>query len=237
MPAPAKSKEPRDPVKQWMQAGLIRARAVVASKNQKRAGQKGKGIKLKMPKPKLKTVAEVAPAEEAAAEESSDGTVAGSGEEVVDSDGSTVPGDVDLPSFDETEIDFPEMPEQEDGQDGGEEIPNARIERAIGWGPKPWAIAEIWHGGVHIGWGGTCRCHTNGWNPLQVCKKALLFGDNTSDETRCLIKQWLIMGQAISPSSYNGKMRHVQGVRRNRIPLRPEHELDADAASLMPRAG
>ena len=93
----------------------------------------------------------------------------------MDSDGSIVPGDVDLLSFDETEMDFPEMPqpEQEDGQESTRPQ-RPRLGQARSW-DRPFnmlraspllgqALRHAW-GKPALGAGpSTCLGHARSWD-------------------------------------------------------------------------
>jgi hypothetical protein len=89
----------------------------------------------------------------------------------------------------------PAEDEWRDGPDDGDELAGGDEQRPVrgrNWGP--FKVAEVYREGLHIGWGGTCRQHANSWDTDEVCKRSICFGRNTSDETRCLVKQWLLMG-------------------------------------------
>ena len=100
---------------------------------------------------------------------------------------------------------------------------------AVRWGP--WSISPVNRQGIHTGWGGNCLCHTNGGggNP---CQKNMAFGANTSQETRCLIKKWLLMGRDIATAGPQSRTQHAIDIRRSMIPLEDEASLDALAAQL-----
>ena len=139
----------------------------------------------------------------------------------VASDEESVHGDDAAPAL----PDFPIAIDDDEYEDGAE-----RQERKEPWGP--YELASVWKGGVQIGWGGACACHSNTWQPDIACKKQLTFAANTSDDTRCLVKQWLLLGITIPRDAWNGQYRHVRSIKRVDIALRPEDELDAEAAAL-----
>ena len=100
---------------------------------------------------------------------------------------------------------------------------------AVRWGP--WSISPVNRQSIHSGWGGNCLCHTNGGggNP---CQKNMAFGTNTPQETKCLIKKWLLMGLEI-PAGPQSRTQHALDVKRSMIPLEDEASLDALAAQLV----
>ena len=54
---------------------------------------------------------------------------------------------------------------------------------------------------------------------------------NTEPETRCIAKQWLLMGHEIRKGTQQ-RPKHVRGVTRDSIPVVDEETLDIMAASL-----
>jgi hypothetical protein len=102
--------------------------------------------------------------------------------------------------------------------------------RAIPFGP--WSISELWPGGVFSGYGANCYRHRNCWQNAS-CKRQFRFAGNTPDETRCIAKQWLLMGLPIRCDLRNGKHQHMDAVARSAIPILPEAELDRRAAALL----
>ncbi len=113
------------------------------------------------------------------------------------------------------------------GADRGDDGPQRRC---IQWGP--WSISEIWSQRVHTGWGANCGCHFTSGSDLRCKKNIQAIAGCTLDEARCLAKQWLLMGRAIPPGSVTGRANHVLGIQRRDIALRPEAELDSEAARL-----
>ena len=101
-----------------------------------------------------------------------------------------------------------------------------RQKRGVQWGLQHWRIARIMRNldngeQVHIGWGGTCKQHSNEWDDIvpdpdtkktqTVCKKALIFADSgmTSEEAELRMKHWLIAGTSIACDDPAGRMTHL----------------------------
>ena len=112
----------------------------------------------------------------------------------------------------------------------------ARAERQIPFGP--WTISEIRPRGVHTGWGANCgqhfcsqglRCKKN----IQARRVAGAIVEGGLDEARLLCKQWLLLGAAIPAAQPEGRRGHVLGIGRADIPLRPEADLDREAAAFL----
>ena len=116
--------------------------------------------------------------------------------------------------------------------------------RSTKWPPgsssTPWQLAPIVKGGVQIGWGATCSCHSNqdevtaGKNIK--CKKQLITSAGmTHDETRLLAMQWLVRGgQEISTDHVTGRTEHVFSMQpRSFVPM-GEADLEAAAMALWP---
>lgn len=107
---------------------------------------------------------------------------------------------------------------------------DGRGSRAIRFGP--WSISSIVKGGAVVGWGGNCNKHVNECDRAGTkCKRAFLFIGLTSDATRCVAKQWLLLGAHIAHSDVQGRKRHLNDIRRSDIPIRDEASLDAEAAA------
>ena len=97
----------------------------------------------------------------------------------------------------------------------------------------PWSISVIRFGGVQIGWGANCHCHFNEHGPFIDCKKTFNFASNTVAHTRCLAKQWLLMGVGIPRVGPEVRSQHVLKIRRQDVPLIDEADLDQQAAALL----
>ena len=106
----------------------------------------------------------------------------------------------------------------------------ARHTRVIDFGP--WTISEYWPGGVFSGYGANCYRHRNSWQ-AGACKRVFTFSRNTVDETICIAKRLLIMGAGIRSTLRNGKFKHIDEIPRRDIPVLPEAELDARAATFV----
>ena len=78
--------------------------------------------------------------------------------------------------------------------------------RAIRFGP--WLIAPVERNGAVIGWGATCRRHTNSWEPHIVCKRQLAFGGLSEAECRTRMKMWLLAGMDIPEGEDDGRQQH-----------------------------
>lgn len=105
-----------------------------------------------------------------------------------------------------------------------------RAARSVKFGP--WSISSIFKDGEVIGWGGNCNRHANEWGrPGTKCKQAFLFVGRSSDETRCIAKQRLLMGASIPHADAQGRKGHLCDIRRGDIPIREESELDRMAAT------
>ena len=77
-------------------------------------------------------------------------------------------------------------------------------------------MAPIWNHakGCQTGWGATCAKHFDEGSAMTVqCKKQIGYGTGknmkTDDETRYLLKAWLIMGLDIAFDDKRGKFKHV----------------------------
>ena len=117
----------------------------------------------------------------------------------------------------------------EEDDSGDEEEERARPgDNAIPFGP--WTISFVRERGEIVGWGGNCGQHFGG---TTQCRKSLRFCGQSSDHTRCLIKQWLRMGATIPCTRPNGRREHIFMCSRDDIPVRPEHELDAEASTCL----
>ena len=100
----------------------------------------------------------------------------------------------------------------------------------------PWTYSAIVSKGQLRGFGGNCGCH---FGSRLTCKKAFTIlkedGHLPEEERigKCsrLAKQWLLLGRDIPVGALQGRQRHV-GVQREDVALRPEAELDAEAARL-----
>ena len=61
---------------------------------------------------------------------------------------------------------------------------------------------------VHIGYGATCGCHRNRTDAKTVqCK---LQRSGTSDRTRRVVAQWLLLGAMVDRSSHTARHDHLQ---------------------------
>ncbi len=103
-----------------------------------------------------------------------------------------------------------------------------RHDRLIPFGP--WTISEVWKKGTHIGYNSNCNCH---YGSHLACRKQFTKIEGTLLEARQLAKCWLLMGLSISTGSSTGRDDHVFGIARDKVPLRPESDLDAEAMVLM----
>lgn len=117
----------------------------------------------------------------------------------------------------------------------------AHVERALGPRARrgersgafgPWAIAPIFSnraGGEpeQIGWGATCRQHSDpGDPPHRWCKKQLIFGKTMCpQEARCRIKQWLLAGRGIGCFSAQPRTEHL-AINPRSLPLQDEADVD-----------
>ncbi|CAK0885912.1 unnamed protein product, partial [Prorocentrum cordatum] len=90
----------------------------------------------------------------------------------------------------------------------------------------PWTVSEVWSEGVHVGFGGNCNCHLDAGKDLR-CKRNITFAGMSVVATRCLAKQWLLMGVGLAGD--DARSQHVKGIPRAEIPIRDEAELDAAA--------
>ncbi|CAK0879246.1 unnamed protein product, partial [Prorocentrum cordatum] len=105
----------------------------------------------------------------------------------------------------------------------------------------PWQIAEIWQGGICVGWEGRCLDHLDPAKPKFTCVKHVHMGKGTDnrpalsyDTCRRRMKQWLLVGRGI-PKSHRDQ--HVfMDARANDLLPNPEAELGAAAeAELLKR--
>ena len=96
----------------------------------------------------------------------------------------------------------------------------------------PWSISRVEERGVFVAWGGNCNKHTCGMG--RRCKRQVTFrgGRVSEPDARCRIKAWLLAGAAIESNNSDSKDRHFS-ICPYSLPLRPEHELDAEAAALV----
>ncbi|CAK0850803.1 unnamed protein product [Prorocentrum cordatum] len=119
--------------------------------------------------------------------------------------------------------------------DGGAPIAHgSKLPRSEPFGP--WQIAEVYTGGVCVGWEARCLDHTDPATPHQLCVKHCTMGKGKdgqpalSYETcRRRMKQWLLIGRGIPE---NQRTRHVYtDARTNDLLPSSEAELDAAAAA------
>ena len=99
------------------------------------------------------------------------------------------------------------------------------------WGRPQWRIAKTKVGG----WGAICQCHTVAGSTTLKFQKSTSHADFTSDEQRCLMKKWLLLGLAIDDVDPEGQRQHVRGcsiwdVYHAGLPS--EADLDAQALAL-----
>lgn len=73
------------------------------------------------------------------------------------------------------------------------------------WGRPQWRISQLRGGG----WGAICQCHTVAGSPSLKCQKSISHHDFTSDEQRCIMKQWLLLGLTIDDADPTGQRQHV----------------------------
>ena len=110
----------------------------------------------------------------------------------------------------------------------------------LGSSSTPWQLAPIVKGGVQIGWGATCSCHTNEYEVIagknMKCKKQLITSAGmTHDETRILAMQWLVRGgQEISTDHATGRTEHVFNMQPRSFAPMEEADLEAAAMALWP---
>lgn len=107
---------------------------------------------------------------------------------------------------------------------GGIGIVGSKVKRGERW----WrlSIATTFATGEHVGWGGTCGLHTDAASSLE-CKRQLRFCGESSDDTRCRIKTWLLAGFDIDPNAHNARSHHVSGKHPRHEALMHEEDLDA----------
>lgn len=123
------------------------------------------------------------------------------------------------------------MPDADDAADAADAAERNRHRRVLNFGP--WTISEYHPGGVFSGYGANCHRHHNSWQPGAACKRVFTFKGCSPDHTRCLAKQWLLMGCRIRSHWHDSKKRHLQDICREDIPLRAEAELDREAAAML----
>lgn len=98
----------------------------------------------------------------------------------------------------------------------------------------PWTISGVWDTkrNVQIGWGANCGGHfcTAG----KACKKQIgAAAAGSLSNAQALAKEWLLRGRAIPAGRPNGRDDHVLGIQRADLEIRPHHELDLEASSLL----
>jgi hypothetical protein len=118
----------------------------------------------------------------------------------------------------------------DDGVDGGDDLRAGREFQMERW--SIWTISRIKLRGTFVGWGGNCYCHTDAGNTT-ACKRAITAERFTSDEKRCLIKKWLLMGRGIDTTNPNCRKMHLLDIRTAMIPLVDEATLDAEGRALV----
>ncbi len=90
--------------------------------------------------------------------------------------------------------------------------PAPRGSRDYQWGP--WKVAQLveWKDDVevHIGWGATCACHSDGPADHTRCQKTLRFCGVSSDECEGRIREWLLAGDAMAMDQHEpgGRTAH-----------------------------
>ena len=81
-----------------------------------------------------------------------------------------------------------------------------------------------------IGWGATCRRHTNSWEPHIVCKRQLAFGGLSEAECRTRMKMWLLAGMDIPEGEDDGRQQHFAILPRDvLLPLLTDEYMDREA--------
>ena len=116
--------------------------------------------------------------------------------------------------------------------------------RSTKWPPgsssTPWQLAPIVNGGVQIGWGATCSCHSNqdevtaGKN-IKCKKQIITSAGMTHDGTRLLAMQWLVRGGLEIPADHaTGRTEHVFNKQPRRFEPMEEADQEAMAMALWP---
>ena len=98
----------------------------------------------------------------------------------------------------------------------------------------PWSISKVFADGCFVAWGANCNSHTNKARCDQKCKRQIGFrgGCVSEADARCRVKLWLLAGRAILRTNPCGRDAHLN-VDPHMLALRPEEEIDAEAASLL----
>lgn len=107
-----------------------------------------------------------------------------------------------------------------------------RQARGQEWGP--FQLAQIFSGGVQIGWGCTCKRHLNCAPDNEVeCKKQITFGKTKLSDAQCIIglKRWLIAGFDVSPHGADSRSMHVAVDARHLADISFVGDLDAMLAA------
>ncbi|CAK0894137.1 unnamed protein product [Prorocentrum cordatum] len=89
--------------------------------------------------------------------------------------------------------------------------PPPRVQQGEKWPlqstSSPWKIARIASRGVHVGWGATCKGHSNAEDTSkQVCKKAF---HSTAGDAQLRMMAWLVEGIDIPADSAVGRSLHL----------------------------
>ena len=97
--------------------------------------------------------------------------------------------------------------------------------RSYSWGG--FAMAEIWHAGLQIGWGVTCNRHESvaGHTP---CKKQITYGKRnplSDDECKRALKTWILVGFTIDDAA-GSRAAHVRVDPRRTVLYETDIELD-----------
>ena len=111
----------------------------------------------------------------------------------------------------------------------------ARQSRMEPWGP--FALAAVLNRGVQIGWGATCKIHTNAIDlpSDSACKKQLTYGGGRLEllsdaQCRLLLKRWLRAGMGLTKSR-TMRTDHIQ-IQPRELTKYSESELDDWVATL-----
>eukprot|EP00811_Abedinium_folium_P022522 NODE_31910_length_387_cov_1.626923.p2 GENE.NODE_31910_length_387_cov_1.626923~~NODE_31910_length_387_cov_1.626923.p2 ORF type:complete len:67 (+),score=5.56 NODE_31910_length_387_cov_1.626923:87-287(+) len=65
-----------------------------------------------------------------------------------------------------------------------------------------------------------------------MCRKSFVLSGLSSDATRCLAKQWLLLGVAMNRDNLECLTKHLRGIARGTLSVFDEAVLDAEVAAL-----
>ena len=93
-------------------------------------------------------------------------------------------------------------------------------------------MAPIMSSGVQIGWGGSCKHHSNIRDaPSTQCKRQLPYGGLSDNECKRRVQQWLLEGTEISEECHDAQDRHM-AIKPRELVLMPEAEIASVLATV-----